>query len=131
MVEDSGMELSKFHVTLLFCVIGPPFLVLSIREHLHRQQIMAIRPSELPGSVTLFHTTTFCGSERVLAAARNLQSQGYRINLVDINAHQREAEVNGIRYAPTYVYYRSGMEQNRVENRLYERELEIFLRGLR
>lgn len=125
------MEISKFHVTLLFCVIGPPFFVLAIREQSHRQQIMAIRPSELPGAVTLFHTSTFCGSERVLAAARNLQSQGYRINLVDIDTHQREAELNKIQYSPTYIYYRGGKEQNRVVDRLYERELEIFLRGLK
>ncbi|MCU0720116.1 MAG: thioredoxin family protein [Pirellula sp.] len=125
------MELSKFHVTLLFCVIAPPFFVLAIREQSRRQQIMALRPFELPGTVTLFHTTTFCGGERVLAAARNLQNQGYRIKLVDINTHQQEADLNNIRYTPTYIYYRDSKEQNRVEGRLYEPELESLLRGLR
>ncbi len=91
---------------------------------------MAIRPFGLTVTVTLFHTTTFCGSERGLAAVWNLQSQGYRINLVDINTHQREAELKKITNVPTYIYYREGKEQNRIEDRFYERDLEIFLRGL-
>ena len=125
------MELSKFQVTLLFCVLAPPFLVFSIREQSRRQQIMAMRPYELPGTVTLFHTTSFCGCERVLAAAKKLQNQGFRIKMVDVNTHQQEADLHGIRYTPTYVYYRDGKEQKRVQDRLYERELESLLRGLR
>ncbi|MFN7844456.1 MAG: thioredoxin family protein [Pirellula sp.] len=124
------MELSKFQVTLLFCALAPPFLVYSIHEQSRRQQIMAMRPFELPGTVTLFHTTSFCGCERVLAAAQNLQNKGFRIKLVDINTHQQDAELNKIRYSPTYIYYRDGKEQKRIEDRLYEEELESLLRGL-
>jgi len=125
------MESSKFQVILLLCVMAPPLMVLTVKEQLRRQQIMSLRPFELPGTVTMFHTTSFCGCDRVLEAARKLQQQGYRIKMVNMDTNRLEAEASKIRYSPTYVYYRDGQEQKRVESRLYERDLEELVRGLR
>ena len=124
------MDSSKFHVILLFCVAAPPFAVITYKEQTRRQQIMAMRPFELPGTVTMFHTTNFCGCNSVLGAARNLQQAGYRIKMVNLDTQPHEAELNNIRSTPTYIYYRDGKEQKRVEGRLYDRQLEKLVRGL-
>ena len=74
------------------------------------------------------YSATWCGPCKMLKPTlKELQEEGYSIDIVDIDNDQFEAQAKGVTGVPTFILYEDGVEVGRASGTASKEEIKSWL----
>jgi thioredoxin 1 len=114
----------------MICMAGPPAAVFVWQKGQEYQELQAIPPQQLPGSVVMVYSPSCGPCKTMMPVIQQVQAEGYRIRTVNARSEPTLAKQWKVRAVPTFIYFKDGQEKYRSVGGMSQKELREFCRGI-